>query len=69
MTPCLLHKFWALVENTQSSVLLNFDDARLEQWLISQLRDIQNLSPHEVEPVSHYVHTRIQLIREMAYER
>jgi hypothetical protein len=69
MTPIMLRQLWALIERTQSHILLTMDDASLAQWVVKHLRAERSLDHHEVDAVSNYIHSRITLIRDMAQAR
>jgi len=66
MTPLTLHRFWSIIEESQSSLLLNMDDHALERWLVRELRTEQPLDHSETDAVSQYIRTRLPLIREIA---
>lgn len=66
MTPLTMHRFWSIIEDSQSSVLLTMDDHTLERWLVRELRTEQPLDHQETDAVSQYIRTRLPLIREIA---
>lgn len=68
MTPLMLHRFWSIIDDTQSSVLLTLDDVSLERWLVSQFGSDQS-SCIETDVLSDYIRSRLPLIREMAHAR
>ncbi len=69
MNPTLLRQIWALVEATQATHLLNLDDAHLVQSLLGQFNVQQPLNPEETTQLSGYLHSRLALIRDLAYDR
>ena len=66
MTPLTMHRFWSIVEESQSSLLLNMDDHTLERWLVRELRTEQPLDHGETDAISEYIRTHLPLIREIA---
>jgi len=66
MTPLLLRQLWFLIETTQTQILLTLDDASLVQWLMQQLKTEQPLSHDEANLLSHYIQTKMPLIRDLA---
>lgn len=69
MTPKILRQLWSVVENSQTKILLQMDDANLVQWLVKQTTKQALLDPHETDYLSDYVQSRLTLIRDLAYER
>jgi hypothetical protein len=69
MPPTMLHQFWAFVEETQATTLLNLDDATLVGWLIGQFQRQNVLNTEETQHLSTYISGRLPLIRELAEER
>lgn len=69
MTPSILRQLWAIVETTQSNVLLKLDDASLVQWLLKQTKTKALLDQTETHVLSNYIYSRLTLIRELAQER
>ncbi len=69
MTPKILRQLWSVVENSQTKILLQMDDASLVQWLVKQTTKQALLDPHETDYLSDYVQSRLTLIRDLAYER
>lgn len=66
MSPLLLRKVWAVIENTQTSVLLELSDRDLIKQLLSQLSIQQSLSQEESHLLDVYLHRKIPLIRDVA---
>lgn len=69
MPPTILHQFWAFIEDTQTTTLLNLDDASLVRCLIGQFLRQNTLNTEEAKNLSTYISGRIPLIRELAEER
>jgi len=65
----MLRQLWALVENTQAKLLLDFDDSTLVDWLLNQLNQEKSLNHQESDLFSKYIRSRISLIRELAEQR
>jgi hypothetical protein len=69
MPPTILHQFWAFIEDTQTTTLLNLDDATLVRCLIGQFQRQNSLNIEEIKTLKTYISGRIPLIRELAEER
>lgn len=69
MTPSMLRQLWSLIENTQASLLLDFDDSSLVNWLLDQLNTQKSLNHQESGAFSDYIRSRLALIRELAQQR
>ncbi len=69
METSAVHQLWHLVESTQASTLLAFNDASLTDWLVTQLRYSRVLGPHDLVDAQDYVRDRLSLIRDLAWER
>lgn len=69
MPPMILHQFWAFIEETQTTTLLNLDDATLVGWLIGQFQRQNALNTEETQNLNTYISGRLPLIRELAQER
>lgn len=69
MTPTLLRQLWALVEQTQSQILLDLDDPSLVQWLLRHLGAERSLDRVESAHLHTYIYSRLCLIRDLAQER
>ncbi len=69
MSPIMLRQLWALVEATQSNILLSLDDTSLVYWLLKQLRNQSSLNHEETNLYSSYIRSRLPLIRDMARNR
>jgi hypothetical protein len=64
-----LRYLWTVIEETQTGLLLKLNDTDLVDQLLQQLGDRKFLSREETTVVSHYLHLRTPLIREMAQGR
>ncbi|MCG9891014.1 MAG: hypothetical protein MH252_08055 [Thermosynechococcaceae cyanobacterium MS004] len=69
MPPSILHRFWAFIEETQMSALLNLDDSALVSSLTGQFQQQTALNSEETQSLSAYVSGRVPLIRELAQDR
>ena len=69
MTPTIMRQLWSIVEASQTVTLLQMDDASLVQWLAKQTTKQALLNADETDFLCDYIHTRINLIRDMAYQR
>jgi hypothetical protein len=69
MTPLMLRQLWALVETSQTSILLNLDDNNLVQWLLRRIRAERSLDHNETDVLASYIHSKLTLIRDLAEER
>ncbi|HIK27803.1 MAG: hypothetical protein N3E45_11640 [Oscillatoriaceae bacterium SKW80] len=69
MTPLMLRQLWSLIESTQVNILLNLDDASLEQWLLNQVKSNCPLNNDEASVLNAYIRSKLSLIRDLAQER
>ncbi len=69
INPLRLRQIWTLVESSQASLLVRLDDPDLEQWLMRQFTKDQTLSPIESQAMTHYVHSKLPLIRDLAEQK
>lgn len=69
MTPKILRQLWSVVENSQTKIILQMDDASLVKWLVKQTIRQALLDPNETDNLSDYIQSRLSLIRDIAYER
>ncbi|MBD2665221.1 hypothetical protein B6N60_02407 [Richelia sinica FACHB-800] len=69
MTPSILRQLWSIVEAAQTVTLLQLDDASLVQWLVKQTAKQILLDANETDYLYDYIRARLNLIRELAYER
>ncbi len=68
MSPIMLRQFWSLIETTQANIPLALDDKSLAQWLLRHIRSERALNTDETDVLSHYIHTRLPLIRDLAQQ-
>jgi hypothetical protein len=64
-----MRQLWSVVETAQAKILLQLDDASLVQWLVKQTETQVLLDPNETDFLSHYIQSRLALIRDLAHER
>ncbi|GAB4158560.1 MAG: hypothetical protein Fur0046_38130 [Cyanobacteria bacterium J069] len=69
MSPLILRQLWMVVDEAQSSILLNMDDHSLTKWLLGQFYQRRSLDPGESDLLCEYIRHRIPLIRELAQGR
>ncbi|AVH66171.1 hypothetical protein CDG77_18290 [Nostoc sp. 'Peltigera membranacea cyanobiont' 213] len=69
MTPTIMRQLWSVVETAQAKLLLQLDDASLVQWLVKQTETQVLLDSNETDFLSHYIESRLALIRDLAHER
>ncbi|MFZ4639963.1 MAG: hypothetical protein ACOYMP_06150 [Nodosilinea sp.] len=65
MNPQLLRDLWSLVDQSQSSYLLALDDNGLVHWLVEQFRLSQPINKIESDQLSHYIRSKVPLIRDL----
>ncbi|GAA6623829.1 hypothetical protein [Scytonema sp. NUACC26] len=69
MRSSTLRQLWSVIEETQTSILLNFSDTELIQQLLKQLQNQKLLSGEELNTINVYLSSRIPLIRDIASAR
>ncbi|NMG07463.1 hypothetical protein [Brasilonema sp. UFV-L1] len=69
MNSSMLRYIWSVIEETQTSTLLNFSDAELVQQLIRLLKNRKRLNDEEISIMSAYIGSRVPLIRDLAFAR
>ena len=69
MTPTIMRRLWAIVESTQVSILLQFDDAALVQLLLKQLTAQQSIDTQATTNLDTYIQSKLALIRDTAESR
>ncbi len=65
----ILRSLWAVIEETQATLLLGLSDTDLINQLLRQLEDKKILSGEETKIVSAYISSRTHLIRDLALAR
>ncbi len=69
MKASTLRLLWAVVEETQTNILIQFNDKELIQQLLRQLKNKTWLSSEEMNTISTYLSSRVPLIRDLALAR
>ncbi|MBD2433313.1 MAG: hypothetical protein C4323_14000 [Mastigocladus sp. ERB_26_2] len=69
MNASTLRQLWSLIENTQTNILLEVNDAELIQQLLRQLENQKLLSSEESKAIRAYISSRLPLIRDLAMLR
>lgn len=69
MSPEAIRKFWSLIEETQTNILLTLDNDALVNWLARQLRREEFLKMVDASDLNAYISARLPLIRDLAQER
>ena len=66
ITPKMMRQLWVIVENTQVSTLLQFDDSALVQLLVRRFTAQQPIDAQAKCSLNHYIQARLPLIRDIA---
>ncbi|MBC6434462.1 hypothetical protein FM036_29325 [Nostoc sp. HG1] len=69
LTAKMMQQLWAVIESTQVSTLLQFDDAALVQVLLQQLKAKQAIDPQADSTLNSYIKSKLPLIRDTAEGR
>ncbi len=69
LTAKMMQQIWAVIESTQVSTLLQFDDAALVQVLLQQLKAKQAIDPQADSTLNSYIKSKLPLIRDTAEGR
>ncbi|MBD1864712.1 MULTISPECIES: hypothetical protein [Trichocoleus] len=69
MTPKMMRQLWSLVDTTQVSTLLQFDDSALAQLLLKQLTAEQPIDAQTARSLNTYIQAKLPLIRDTAESR
>lgn len=69
MNSSTLRQIWLVIEETQTNILLGFNDAELIQQLLRQLENKMLLSSENNSAISAYISSRVPLIRDLAQAR
>lgn len=64
-----LRQVWSLIEDTQTNILLEVNDAELIQQLLRRLENQKLLSSEEMQVIRAYISSRLPLIRDLAMVR
>ncbi|WP_414549213.1 hypothetical protein [Anabaena sp. CCY 0017] len=69
ITAKMMQQIWAIIESTQVSTLLQFDDASLIQLLLQKFKSQQVLDIHTDSSINTYIESKLPLIRDTAEGR
>jgi hypothetical protein len=69
MNSSTLRQIWLVIEETQTNILLGFNDAELIQQLLRELENKKFLTSEETSAISAYISSRVPLIRDLALAR
>jgi muconolactone delta-isomerase len=69
MNSSTLRQLWSVIEETQTSILLNFSDADLIHQLLKQFQNQKLLNNEELSTISAYLNSKVLLIRDIALAR
>ncbi|MGA7937470.1 MAG: DUF2913 family protein [Kovacikia sp.] len=66
ITSKMMQQLWAVIESTQVSALLQFDDSSLVQLLLSQFKTQQTIDAQMTNTLNTYIRAKLPLIRDTA---
>ena len=69
ITAKMMQQIWAVIESTQVSTLLQFDDAALVQLLLQKFKSQQVLDTQTDSSLNTYIESKLPLIRDTAEGR
>lgn len=69
VTPNMMRQLWALVESTQVSTLLQFEDSDLVQFLVKRFKAQQSIDAQAANSLDTYIQSKLPLIRDLAEDR
>jgi hypothetical protein len=69
ITAKMMRQLWAVIESTNVSTLLQFDDVALVQLLLQQLKAKQGLDAQADSSLNTYIQSKLPLIRDTAEGR
>lgn len=69
ITAKIIQQLWSVIESTQVSTLLQFDDTALVQLLLQQLKAKQGLDAQTDSSINTYIKSKLPLIRDTAEGR
>ncbi|CEJ43379.1 hypothetical protein [Umezakia ovalisporum] len=69
VTAKMIQQVWSVVESTQVSTLLHFDDAALIQLLLQKFKSQQLLDTQADSSLNTYIKSKLPLIRDTAEGR
>lgn len=69
LTPNMIRQLWALIESTQTTTLLQFEDSALVQLLLGRFVAQQPIDDQATTSLNSYIRTKLPLIRDTAEGR
>lgn len=69
VTPNMMRQLWTLVESTQVSTLLQFEDSDLVQFLLKRFKAQQLIDTQDTNSLNTYIQSKLPLIRDLAEDR
>lgn len=66
VTARMMQQLWAVIESTQVSTLLQFDDSALVQLLLNRFKTQQAIDAQAANSLDRYIHSKLPLIRDIA---
>ncbi|WP_414576453.1 hypothetical protein [Anabaena sp. CCY 9402-a] len=69
ITTKMMQQLWAVIESTNVTTLLQFDDMALVQLLLQQLKAKQGIDPQSDSSINTYIKSKLPLIRDTAESR
>ncbi|BCL36383.1 hypothetical protein [Nostoc sp. MS1] len=69
ITTKMMQQLWAVIESTNVSTLLQFDDVALVQLLIQKLNNKQEVDIQADTSINTYITSKLPLIRDTAESR
>ena len=69
ITTRMMQQLWAVIESTNVSILLQFDDVALVQLLLQKLNTKQELDIQVDSNLNTYIKSKLPLIRDTAESR
>ncbi len=69
ITAKMMQQLWAVIESTQVTTLLHFDDSALVQLLLNQFASHETMDAQVKISLNSYIESRLPLIRDIAEEK
>ncbi|MBD2363612.1 hypothetical protein H6G36_20875 [Anabaena minutissima FACHB-250] len=69
ITTKMMQQLWAVIESTNVTTLLQFDDMALVQLLLQQLKAKQGIDAQSDSSINTYIKSKLPLIRDTAESR
>lgn len=66
MSPFLLRQLWSVIDDAHSNHILSLDDQGLVNWVMEQLCHQSPLDNGELNQLSRYIQSKVNLIRDIA---